>query len=196
MAKLLPILLLTAALGSCSPKGQAIKDLQYAQVQLRDQAAQLESAQANLSTIQSAITSGGDPVELTSLAAQTHQQVTAALTTNQTLVGTLDRTVGNVSQLKDPEPKWLAALRYGAIILGSILVAYVLFRFVGPLVAPLLALVPALIPKPKRDIATIAAKVSDGDLPPEHLVTAVRSDPTANAVYKRQRKKSAGQTKR
>lgn len=194
--KWLPILLLATSISSCSPKGQALTELKLAQQTLRDQSDALVSADTNITQARAALAVGAPIPEIDQLLHQAQAEVTTATAQNTTLVGTTENVIENVAQLKDPEPAWLVGLRYGAIIVGSILLGYILFRFVGPVLGPLLAFVPALIPKPKRDIANIAAKVEAGQLSPDTLVTAIRSDPTAEAVYKKQKRKldAAGPT--
>ncbi len=187
--KWLPILLLSLAVGSCSHKGQAITALKVSQQTLRDQSDSLVSADLNIEQARTALSDGAPAPEIDQLLHQAQAEVQTATAQNTTLVGTLENTVGHVAQLKDPEPSWLVALRYGAIITGSCFLGYVFFRFIGPVLGPLLSFVPALIPKPKRDIANIAAKVEAGQLSPDNLVTAIRSDPTAEAVYKKQKRR-------
>lgn len=189
MTKLLAILAVCLPLASCSPKQAALDGLQYAQVVLREQGDQLDSASTNIDTAIEALSSGSPPEDVLPALEQASAQVERASDANTTLVGTTEDIINDVSQLKDPEPKLLVALRYISIITVSVLVGYVLFRFVGPILGPILAFFPALLPRPKRDAAVLAAKVDAGELPPEHLVTAIRSDPAANAVYKRQKRK-------
>lgn len=171
------------ALASCTPREHALATLSTASTRLDQQRLTLEDASTNLDTALAGI-SGGDPPEAIASAVTTaHSQVQSAITDNEALSGALDSATKDVAQTRNPEPAILTWMRYGLVAIVTLAVLYVLIRFVAPVWTLLLPWLSVFIPKPKKDLGSLAAKVDAGTVDPAVLVTAVRSDPHANAAY-------------